>query len=51
MKRPAPRSFRKHPASPTLPYPENQLVALTHSLISRGVIDEAELSTISSGLS
>lgn len=26
-----------------LPYPENQLVALAHSLIKRGVIDEAEL--------
>ncbi|WP_448419340.1 thiocyanate hydrolase, partial [Mycolicibacterium sp. XJ1819] len=26
-----------------LPYPENQLVALAHSLIARGVIDEAEL--------
>ncbi|MFI5501563.1 thiocyanate hydrolase [Nocardia asteroides] len=28
---------------PTLPYPENQLVALAHSLVARGVIDEAEL--------
>lgn len=27
----------------SLPYPENQLVALAHSLLSRGVIDEAEL--------
>jgi len=26
-----------------LPYPENQLVALAHSLLKRGVIDEAEL--------
>jgi nitrile hydratase beta subunit-like protein len=26
-----------------LPYPENQLVALAHSLVMRGVIDEAEL--------
>jgi hypothetical protein len=26
-----------------LPYPENRLVALTHSLLVRGVIDEAEL--------
>jgi hypothetical protein len=26
-----------------LPYPENRLVALTHSLVVRGVIDEAEL--------
>jgi nitrile hydratase beta subunit-like protein len=26
-----------------LPYPENQLVALAHSLVARGVIDEAEL--------
>ena len=26
-----------------LPYPENQLVALAHSLIARGVIDQAEL--------
>ncbi|WP_179473743.1 thiocyanate hydrolase [Mycolicibacterium vinylchloridicum] len=28
---------------PTLPYPENQLVALAHSLLARGVITEAEL--------
>ena len=28
---------------PSLPYPENQLVALAHSLVARGVIDEAEL--------
>lgn len=27
----------------TLPYPENQLVALAHSLIARNVIDEEEL--------
>jgi hypothetical protein len=27
----------------SLPYPENQLVALAHSLLARGVIDEAEL--------
>lgn len=26
-----------------LPYPENQLVALAHSLLARGVIDEAAL--------
>jgi len=26
-----------------LPYPENQLVALAHSLVARGVIDEEEL--------
>ena len=26
-----------------LPYPENQLVSLAHSLIVRGVIDETEL--------
>lgn len=26
-----------------LPYPENQLVALAHSLMARGVIEEAEL--------
>lgn len=26
-----------------LPYPENQLVALAHSLLNRGVITEAEL--------
>jgi hypothetical protein len=26
-----------------LPYPENQLVSLAHSLLVRGVIDEAEL--------
>ena len=26
-----------------LPYPENQLVSLAHSLIARGVIDEGEL--------
>ncbi|MGU3500853.1 thiocyanate hydrolase [Mycobacterium sp. C31M] len=26
-----------------LPYPENQLVALAHSLIAHGVIDESEL--------
>jgi hypothetical protein len=27
----------------TLPYPENQLMSLAHSLLVRGVIDEAEL--------
>jgi len=27
----------------SLPYPENQLLALAHSLIGRGVIDETEL--------
>lgn len=27
----------------TLPYPENQLVSLAHSLLARGVIDETEL--------
>ena len=27
----------------SLPYPENRLVALAHSLLVRGVIDEAEL--------
>jgi hypothetical protein len=27
----------------SLPYPENQLVSLAHSLISRGIIDETEL--------
>jgi hypothetical protein len=27
----------------SLPYPENQLVALAHSLMARGIIDEAEL--------
>lgn len=27
----------------SLPYPENQLVSLAHSLLARGVIDEAEL--------
>lgn len=26
-----------------LPYPENQLVSLAHSLVARGVIDEADL--------
>lgn len=26
-----------------LPYPENQLVALAHSLVERGIINEAEL--------
>jgi hypothetical protein len=26
-----------------LPYPENQLAALAHSLVARGVIDEVEL--------
>jgi hypothetical protein len=28
---------------PELPYPENQLVSLAHSLMARGIIDEAEL--------
>jgi hypothetical protein len=28
---------------PSLPHPENQLVALAHSLVMRNVIDEAEL--------
>jgi hypothetical protein len=27
----------------TLPYPENRLVALAHSLVARGIIDESEL--------
>ena len=27
----------------SLPYPENQLVSLAHSLVARGVIDETEL--------
>jgi hypothetical protein len=26
-----------------LPYPENQLVSLAHSLLARGILDEAEL--------
>jgi nitrile hydratase beta subunit-like protein len=26
-----------------MPYPENQLVSLAHSLLARGIIDEAEL--------
>jgi nitrile hydratase beta subunit-like protein len=26
-----------------LPYPENQLLALAHSLVARGILDEAEL--------
>ena len=26
-----------------LPYPENQLVSLAHSLVARGIIDEVEL--------
>jgi hypothetical protein len=26
-----------------LPYPENQLVSLAHSMLARGIIDEAEL--------
>ena len=26
-----------------LPYPENRLIALAHSLVRRGLIDEAEL--------
>lgn len=28
---------------PSLPYPENQLVSLAHSLVARGVIHETEL--------
>ena len=27
----------------SLPYPENQLVSLAHSLVARGIIDETEL--------
>jgi hypothetical protein len=27
----------------SLPYPENQLVSLAHSLVARGIVDEAEL--------
>ena len=27
----------------SVPYPENQLVALAHSLVARGIIDETEL--------
>jgi hypothetical protein len=27
----------------SLPYPENQLVSLAHSLLARGIIDEADL--------
>jgi hypothetical protein len=27
----------------SLPYPENQLVSLAHSLLARGIIDETEL--------
>lgn len=27
----------------SLPYPESQLVSLAHSLVARGIIDEAEL--------
>jgi hypothetical protein len=30
-------------AYPNLPYPESQLVALAHSLLTRGIIDEDEL--------
>jgi hypothetical protein len=30
-------------AYPGLPYPESQLVALAHSLVIRGIIDETEL--------
>ena len=33
-----------------LPYPENQLVALAHSLMKRGVIDESELRARLSGI-
>ncbi|WP_375372720.1 MULTISPECIES: thiocyanate hydrolase [unclassified Mycolicibacterium] len=32
-----------HEVYPMLPYPENQLVALTHSLVARHVIDEEAL--------
>jgi len=32
-----------HASCADLPYPENQLVSLAHSLLARGVIDEAEL--------
>jgi hypothetical protein len=32
-----------HDVYATLPYPENQLLALTHSLVARKVIDEAAL--------
>ncbi|MBU9765146.1 thiocyanate hydrolase [Mycobacterium sp. TNTM28] len=32
-----------HEVYPALPYPENQLVALSHSLIARHVIDEEAL--------
>lgn len=32
-----------HDVYAALPYPENQLVALTHSLVARKVIDEAAL--------
>ena len=27
----------------SMPYPENQLVSLAHSLVARGIVDEAEL--------
>jgi len=27
----------------SLPYPESQLMSLAHSLLTRGIIDEAEL--------
>ncbi len=27
----------------SLPYPENRLVSLAHSLVARGIVDEAEL--------
>ena len=33
----------RQPSMPSLPYPENQLVSLAHSLVARGIIDEAEL--------
>ncbi|MBJ7398852.1 thiocyanate hydrolase [Mycolicibacterium sp.] len=33
-----------------LPHPENQLVALAHSLVARGVIDEEELKTRITGI-
>lgn len=34
-----------HDVYSTLPFPENQLVALAHSLIARNVIDEAALTS------
>jgi hypothetical protein len=32
-----------HEVYPTLPHPENQLVALAHSLVARDIIDESVL--------